>query len=412
MGKKKDGLYPYAHPTSGIFYIRGSYLGVSVDESTRTRERAIAIDAIKKREREIHEQVILGKKRDRTFAEAAIGYMKREDGERKYLGKVLKAPVVFEGKSLLFGSMLLKDIDQEIIDDLAVTLYPDAKASTRNRQVYTPVSYVMTWASDQKAWQFSHGRVRRPRQPKGRLDWRTPEHIEWWLKRADGPLRSLLIAYVGTGARASELLNLDWQDVTPALHRISLWEDDTKSGQARGVDLQMRVRSALPQRPPNGRGRVWPHWSKYDAINNRLWKITAAEARAAATESEEAELAECLSLARTIKVIGLERRRAAGARVREMINTIAARENIPKIHCHVFRHTWATWAYAVTRDMPWVMNQGGWATAQLAMRYIHVGTTDLAEAVLEHGWEMRGSHGAPVALPHLQTRRLSAPESA
>lgn len=408
-------LYLYQNPKSGIFYIRGTHHGVAVDESARTRVRTDAEGVRERREREIYAEVVLGKRPDRSFAEAAIGYM-NSGGERKYLTPILAAKISVDGKRIAFGEMLLKDIDQAIIDGVAALLYPHAKNSTRNRHVYTPISAVLTWASEQRSWQFAHGRVRRPKQPKGRLDWRMPQEIEWWLKRA-GDIAPLLSTYVGTGARASELLNLKWVNITPALHRITLWEDDTKADTARGVDLQMRVRANLPSRPANNAGFVFlkadgDPWASYDAINHRLWKITAAEARAAATELERQELAENMSLARTWKVIGLEKRRAAGARVRELIREIAARENIPQIHCHVFRHTWATWAYAVTRDMPWVMAQGGWASTQLAMRYIHVGTTDLAEDVLAHGWEMRVAAAAPVALPHQQMRRLAGPESA
>lgn len=396
-------LYLYQNKKSGIFYLRGAHHGITVDESTRTRVRADAEGVREKREREIYAEVVLGKKPDRSFAEAALGYMNGE-GEAKYLTKILAAQVKVDGRRVVFGEMLLKDIDQSVIDDLAALLYPNAKSSTRNRQVYTPVSAVLTWAGDQKSWQFAHGRVRRPRQPKGRLDWRTPKEIEWWLTRV-GDLKPLITAYVGTGARASEMLNLEWPNVTPALHRITLWEDETKAETARGIDLQMRVRAVMPERPANNKGHVWlkadgTRWSAYDAINNRLWGVTAKEARAVATELEQQEIAENLSLSRTFKAIGLERRRAAAKRARDLILEVAKREDVPRIHCHVFRHTWATWAYAVTRDMPWVMAQGGWASTSLAMRYIHVGSADLGEDVLSYGWEMRaGASPRPLALP-------------
>lgn len=397
-------LYLYQNPKSKIFYVRGAHHGVTVDESARTRVRADAEGVRERREREIYAEVVLGKKRDRSFAEAALGYM-NGDGEAKYLTKILAAQVKVDSKRVVFGEMLLKDIDQAVIDDLAALLYPGAKSSTRNRQVYTPVSAVLTWASEQKSWQFSHGRVRRPKQPKGKLDWRTPTEIEWWLARV-GDLKPLISAYVGTGARASEMLNLKWPNVTPALHRITLWEDETKAETARGIDLQMRVRAVMPPRPDNNKGHVWlkangERWSAYDAINNRLWNVTVREARAVASKAEQDEIAEALSIARTLKVVGLEKRRAAATRAREIIAEVAQREDIPRIHCHVFRHTWATWAYAVTRDMPWVMAQGGWATPALAMRYIHVGSADLAEDVIDHGWEIRaaGRPPRPLALP-------------
>lgn len=389
-------LYLYLHPKTQVYYIRGTHHGIAVDESARTRSRADAEGVREKREREIYETIILGKQPDRCFAEAVIGYIK-SGGERRYLTRILSAQIKIGGSRVIFGDMPLKDIDQSVIDDLATLLYPRAKNSTLNRQVYTPLSAVLTWASDQKSWQFSHGRVRRPKQPKGKLDWRTPNEIEWWLART-GDLKPLITAYAGTGARASEMLNLQWPNVTPALHRITLWEDEAKAEVARGIDLQARVRAVMPERPEHNRGHVWlksngERWSAYDAINNRLWKVTAREARAAATALEQEEISENFALARTFKVIGAEKRHAAASRARELIIVVAERENIPRIHCHVFRHTWATWAYAVTRDMPWIMSQGGWATPTLAMRYIHVGSADLAEEVLEHGWEIRGAVG-------------------
>ncbi len=389
-------LYLYKNPKSGIFYLRGSHHGQPVDESTRTRVERDALGVKEKREREIYEQVVLGKKPERTFAEAALGYLKPRTGhpDNPLLVPILQA----------LGDRKLSDITQDVIDDLALELYPADQAAdtTRVRKVYTPVSAVMHWAAH--AWGLQPRRIKRPTPPPGRLDWRTPQHIEWWLARV-GHIKPLITAYVGTGARASEMLALDWADVTPAGHRFTLWEEDTKARKARGVDLQMRVRAVLPPRPASGKGAVWRKpdgdpWHGYDAINTILRRITERETLEAASDSERAEIEENRSLARTVKLIGLERRQQASKRARQLLNEIARREDVPRIHLHVFRHTWATWAYAVTRDLPWVMQQGGWASTDLAMRYIHVGTADLAEDVLAHGWEIRdGLRPRPLALP-------------
>lgn len=390
---------------SGIFHIRGSHHGIAVDESSLTRERAAAEAVRERREREIYEAVILGKRPDRLFAEAAEGLMlgRGAHPDNALFAPILVARVMFGGKRTAFGEVPLREIDQAMIDAIARQLYPDAKNSTRNRKVYTPVSAALTWASEQKSWQFQHGRIRRPKQTKGRLDWRTPQEIEWWLARA-GHAAPLVAAYVGTGARASELIGLDWANVSPANHQFTLWEDETKAETERSVELQLRVRAVLPPRPPAG-GRVWlkpdgTPWAGYDSINNLLRRISEREALARAAPLEAEELAEKRALARTLKVVGLDVRRAAATRARAIFDAIIARERIPTIHCHIFRHTWATWAYAVTRDMPWVMARGGWSSPALAMRYIHVGSADLAEDVLAHGWEIRAGIGdRPKALP-------------
>lgn len=390
MSQEKLRLRLYKHPTSGIWQIRGTYLGVVVDESASTRNERDAEGVLERRKRDIYEEVILNKPKDRSFAEAAIGYMKA-DGEKRFLAKILAAEFRINGKKRIFGELLLREIDQGVIDDLAAYLYPDAMPSTRNRQLYTPVSAVLAYAGEQRSWGYSHGRIRRPESPPGRVDWRTPQEMEWWLKRC-GPERAIITGYLGTGARASELVKLDWADVSPALHSLTLWEKDTKAGKARSIELQRRVRGVLPDRPLDGRGRVYlnsrgEHWTVL-AIEKALDRITVREARKAATDAEREQISELVHMS-TGRKFSDEQHSQSRKDVWALYETIAARENIPWIHPHVLRHTWATWGYAVTRDLAWLMSRGGWAKPDMAMRYTHVGTPDLAEDVLAHGWEMR-----------------------
>lgn len=329
---------------SGIYRLRGSHHGRRVDASTRTRVLADAEKVREATERKIFDEVVLGKAPARSFAEAAAGYM-RGGGEREHLTPVL----------VRIGRLPMKDVTQDVIDRLAFDIYPEDAASdaTRLRKVYTPVSAVMNWGAD--AWGLDKRRIRRPKPSPGRVDWRTPQEIETLLEHA-GHLAPILTAFVGSGARASEMVDLQWRDVSPAGARLTLWE--TKGGYARHVDLGARVRAALPQR---GLGPVWRNsrglpWHGYDAINLQLRKL-------------------------------------------------CARHALPHIHLHVLRHTWATWTYAVTRDLTFVMAQGGWKSAELALRYVHAGTDDLAADVIAHGWAESGTN-----LPHIsrQDRQRSA----
>jgi len=326
-------LYIYERPT-GVWHIRGTHHGVAVDRSAKTRVRADAEAVKDKIARDILYEVVHERPRERSFAEAAAGYM-RGGGERGPLKAIL----------LEVGDKLIKDMTQEEIDRVALKIYPHGAPSTRNRKVYTPIAAVLNWAAD--SWATPRKRIRRPSQPSGRVDWRTPAEIERWIGVA-GHVAPILTFFVGTGVRASEGVGLDWQDVSPAAERITLWGDQTKGGYDRHVDLQSRVRSIMPAR---GDGAVWRNkaggaWHAYDAVN--LWLRRKAEAD----------------------------------------------ETLPHLHLHVLRHTWATWAYAVTKDLHFVMNQGGWKSPELAMRYIHAGTDDLATAVLAHGWEFDGKRKA------------------
>lgn len=309
---------------SGWYHIRGSHHGRRVDQSARTRIRAEAQRVKEAIERRIFDEQVLQKPPTRTFAEAAVGYM-QSGGERRYLAPILER----------IGKLELAKIGQAVIDETAATLYPGVKSSTLNRHVYTPISAVLNWAVDE-GWMAAR-RIRRPTQPQGRVDWRTPDEIADLIDACPEDLAAIVTFYVGTLARASEGLDLDWRDVSPMGERVILWE--TKGGYSRHVDLQPRVRAVLPIR---SEGRVWTRWNAYDAINTALRRV-------------------------------------------------CRRSGLPAISCHVLRHTGATWLYALSHDLDLLMKVGGWRSVAMAMRYVHAGSPDLADAVKVHGWEVPGS---------------------
>lgn len=398
-------LNPYKRK-SGIYYIRGKHHGRSVDQSARTRVRSVADAIVEKLEREIFEEIVLGKKPERTFAEAAVGYLETTGKDKRYLKRILVAPVAHEKQKMAFGVMLLKNIDQNIINQVAAHLHASDANSTKNRHVFTPIASVLNYASEQPSWGYSAFRLRRPEQPPGRIDWRMPEEIEWWIANS-GHVAPMLIGYVGSGARASELVQLDWPDVSPDAYSFTLWEDETKSGAARSVILQRRVRDALPARAS---GRVWRNlkgapWHEYDAINLHLYKIMEREVERRADVAERDAIKMLRAAQRSWKR-AKDEQSAARAALRDLIERVRARTKTPRLHLHVLRHTWATWAYAVTRDLDFVMKHGGWASEKLALRYIHGGTPDLARRVLDHGWEIDartsaepGANKPPTILP-------------
>lgn len=319
----------YERP-NGIYHIRGTVQGRRVDESARTRSKAEAEAIRAKLEADIFTRSVYGDKAVATFAEAAEAYLlagNAPDHLTPLLGRI--------------GFTPLKDIDQAFVDKLADEMKPNAKPSTRVRQIYTPISAVMNHVAPKLC---DPVRFRKPSQGAGRIEYLTPAEVDALLDILPPYLQRLVTFYVATGCRATEALNLEWRDVSPAAERIIFWE--TKAGYSRGVDLQHRARKALPQRPEepgfvflNSRGEPW---HGYDAVNLMLRRICERH--------------------------GFKRH----------------------VHCHMLRHTWATWAYAVTRDLNFLMAQGGWKSASMVLRYAHAGSADLATEVKAHGWEIRG----------------------
>jgi integrase len=249
-------------------------------------------------------------------------------GERDHLPALLHA----------FGSTRLAEINQTTLDDYAATR--DVAASTLIRQVYTPALAVLNFAAQQGL--CNRPAIRKPKVRTTRTDYLTPDQVEAWLDHLPPHLSRLVTFLAGTGCRITEALTLQWEDVSPEAERVVFWR--TKGDYPRGVDLPRRVRDALPER---GEGAVFRNsrgeaWHGYDAINLMLRRH----------RDRHPELAPA--------------------------------------HCHLFRHTWATWAYACTRDLTFVAASGGWRSLGLLGRYTHAASPDLARAVLGLGWEYSG----------------------
>jgi integrase len=316
----------YPRP-NGIWHIRGTVQRQRVDFSSRTRIRAEAEAIRAKHEADLFQRSVYGDKAVAEFAEAAEMYM-RAGGERVHLAPLL----------LKIGTKRLADINQDVIDRLAGER-PDAKPATLVRQIYTPVAAVMNFAEEQGLC----GRVkfRKPTVRNARVDYLKPDEAEKLLSFLPAHLKALVTFYIATGCRATEALDLDWRDVSPEGEHVVFW--DTKEDYARGVKLQRRARALLPERSA---GPVWLNlkgepWHAYDAVNL-------------------------------------------------MLKRHCARNGFRPVHCHLFRHTWATWAYASTRDLTFLQQQGGWRSATMVLRYAHAASDDLARAVLAQGWEFFG----------------------
>lgn len=339
----------YIRP-NGIYHIRGTVQGRRVDESARTRVKAEAEAIRAQLEADLFKRAIYGDKSVATFAEAATVYL--EAG---------KPADHLEALILEIGLTKLSVIDQNFVDRLAKKMKPNAAPATLIRQIYTPISAVMNFSAPKlcDAVKFS-----KPKGAGARVDFLTPKEVETLLGFLPDPYKRLVSFYIATGCRATEALDLEWRDVSPEGERVVFW--DTKADYPRGVDLQRRARKMLPARPDPAEGAVWRNskgepWHGYDAINLMLGRYCARHSPSGTPLTPE-EI-------------------AAGA------------PTFRHVHCHLFRHTWATWAYAVTKDLTFLMGQGGWKSVAMVMRYAHAGSDDLAREVRAAGWEIRGKIG-------------------
>lgn len=323
---------------SPYWSIRGTHLGVYIDKSTRLSERRAAARVLAKWRSEI-ESGQLTKAGEPTFSEAALAYMEN-GGDRRFVGPLL----------LHFKDLPLWKMTQSAIDAAALAIYPKATPSTRNRQLYTPISAIMKHVGVDR-------HVRRPKGAGGsrRLEWLSPTQAFALFAAADagdaefGILVRLLLY---TGLRLGEALAIhtDRIDLSGAFAYIPT----TKTAEPRGVHLPPVVVAALANHP---RGLDRP---------GRAFRFTK------------------------------------GSRLYALLNAALEASGVVLAHgtaFHVLRHSYASWMRRFGGlDLQGLVGTGAWADPASAARYAHVIASEEAKRAdllpTENG-EILGESGNP-----------------
>lgn len=294
------------------YTIRGTYLGIYVERTSGTPERATARKELNRIKADI-ESGSFKPRKGLTFAAAALAYI-RAGGDSRFIGPLNDH----------FGDTPADDIRQAEIDEAADKLYPDETGATRNRQVYTPISAILK----HNGFEFA---LKRPKGAQGeeRVDWLWPEQAERLLDAAaevDPEFAAFVTVLLYCGPRLSEALRIKVDDV-----RISesfAFIGKTKNGHPRPVHLPPIVVAAFANHP-EGLERPADEPVFRFRKNGHLYKLWRT-ARAAAAIPERTTF-------------------------------------------HTLRHTWATWMRRYGKlDTKGLVATGAWADEKSASRYGHV----------------------------------------
>jgi integrase len=319
-------LIPPRQDFSPYYYMRGTHLGIFVDESTRALRPAIAKRVIEAKEREIERRRLepAPVAPRATFLKAAHDYM-AAGGDARPVARLIshfgEAPL----RPPLPPDTTLQQYWQGQMDAAALALFPTHSAATRNREVYTPVSAILKSAGIEF-------KIRRPKGSRGRelTGWLWPEQAEALLIaafRIDVEFGLLCTFLLYTGVRLSEAIKwLRCDDLR--LDEAFAFIPHSKNGKPVPVHLPPILVAALANHPrglDRGKERVF-RWHK----SGRLYKLIY---RAAADAG-----------------ISLPEREAF----------------------HVFRHSHATWRVRYGgNSVESLPDTGLWRSRQSARRYAH-----------------------------------------
>ena len=336
-----------------------------VRQTAQSTDPKVAAEEAAALETRLIREAIHGKPRGgQSFADAVLSYLEtdqRSAGDEQRLLRIVAA---------LGRGRTLAEIDQTVINDLKKKLHPNGAApATISRGIITLVRAVMNHANE-LGW-CDRPRFKLPKRSEGRTVFLLPAEAKRLVMAAAPHIKPLLLFLLGTGARMSEAIELEWRDVDLVGARVILWI--TKNGKRRDVMLPSNVVQALTTLPHRD-GRVF-----------RWQTVTPKRPRKAAP-----------------KVVDYaDRKRETGGHIRSAWAGARRRSGIdPKLTPHGLRHTWASWHYAIHKDLLKLKQDGGWSSVELVERYAHLLPAG-HEAEIQAFWT--GGHDAVTAERKLQT---------
>lgn len=325
----------------GVAYATGTIAGRRFRQSLGTRDRSQAQELCAQYEAKLWKRHTYGEEAVRTFEEAALSYL-QQGGEGRFLPPILKH---FKGRSI--GSIKPGEVRA-----MALTIYPNGAAVTRNRQAIVPARAVINhghdlgWCGAIKVQQFETVKSRK-HMPVDRA-W-----LDAFMARADAdklPHLSAIVLFMHhTAARISEAVRLVGEH----------------------VDLGKRV--AVLAR------------TKTDEWSPR--RLTAElVARIAGLGLKDGE-----------RVFGYTDPKAVNRRMK----AVCIRAGIPVRTTHsAGRHSFGTIVYNSTGNVKTAMDGGGWKSARLFMEtYVHSGDAGAAAAAVFDAETGPIDTGATQALP-------------
>jgi integrase len=239
---------------SPYWYVRGTVGGQEIFKSTGCTRKLEAEKRARKLEDALEADLEnIGRK---TFGEAIDAYIE-QGGEARFL-EVIKERI---------GDLPAEEIDQELIDDLALELFaPGRKASYIRRALYDPVTTVLNFVAKRK-W-IPYQKIKKPKKIRPAPSWATPEWFDALWNHCSPSLALLTNFLAYTGCRISEALNIDLENDVNWDHQ-EVYVRETKTDVPRTVFVPDHVWEDFVKLK-GGKGRAFPEWGHYCAVNQAL----------------------------------------------------------------------------------------------------------------------------------------------
>lgn len=315
--------------------------GKRVRRSTGTTNKKEAQEFHDRLKAELWRIEKLGDRPKRSFEEACIRFLQLSEGQSDYATKVRH---VRYWRSIFGGRSICSITADDVYAGLPVMReYDDGRkpriltASTKNRYLAS-IRRIFTLAK-QAGWIDYAPSLTNYVEPDVRVRWITKESARYLIDSIDLPwMRDVCEFALHTGARANEILTLEWDNVDLATGMAWVINSRAKSGRARALPLNPEALALLVRRKKHG----------------GQWVFTRSTGK---------------------PISEIDRR---------VFQRACKRAGITDFRFHDLRHTWASWHVQAGTPLFVLKELGGWETLEMVRKYAHLDASHLARYV-NHG---------------------------
>lgn len=321
--------------------------GRSVRETSGTSDYKAALKKLAEQRDKVAKgkEVSKAKVRNVLFSDAADEYLKWAKPQRAYSNKFyMKGELVAK-----FGNIPLRRFNVSMLEGYQQELLASGKAAGTINRKMAMLKHLFRKANDW-GWVDDDAlrtvrKVKKLKEPPGRLRYLTAAELSALLKACIPALRPVVAMGAYTGMRQGEILKLKWEDVD--LRNGFLMARDTKNGENRSIPLNAAAREVLSRHP-----RRLDSPCVFFAVK---WK------------GKGKDRAEC----------GVEQMKYP----RWAFERACLAAGLVNFHFHDLRHTAASFMAMAGVDLMSIKQVLGHKTIQMTLRYSHLSPGHLRNAV-------------------------------
>ncbi|MBN1652661.1 MAG: site-specific integrase [Deltaproteobacteria bacterium] len=272
--KNKSGVYKRGK----VYWIHYSVGGVQYRESTKTRNKELAVRLYEKRRQEIFEGRFFPDKKNSELTMEGLRKLWLEHASHKRTvdddRQRFETIVEYFGPSTLIASLTPSDIDRfrEVLSKRTTRMNRAMTPATVNRHLGILRSALRLAQNNGYFLRLRTLRFDFLRENNERDRICTTEEYQKLIDAASPKLRLAIILGYCTAMRLGEIINLDWKQIDLTSKLIRLESSDTKTGKPRRVPLDATVIEELKTYPRSIDGRLFGETSR-DAISSAFRKL-------------------------------------------------------------------------------------------------------------------------------------------